>query len=195
MVNPNEWVSHYGDYLFSLALLKTRNKETAEDLVQETFLSAIRSIKSFRGDSSEKTWLVSILNNKIIDHYRKKDILKNSNDYLIETEADFDGNFFGKTSVSAAHWKNDTLPQQWIAEADNKINNAEFKRVLEYCLSKLPAKLLPVFTAKYIDEDNSEKICKDLAISSSNFWVMIHRARLLMRSCLEINWIGKKNIK
>ena len=106
MINPKEWVSKYGDYLFSIALLKTNNKETAEDLVQDTFASAIKAKELFRGDSSEKTWLVSILNNKIIDFYKKKDILKNTDEYLTDTEQSFDAIFFESDYYSKAHWKN-----------------------------------------------------------------------------------------
>ncbi len=85
-LNPEIWLSNYGDYLFSVAMLKTNNREVAEDLIQESFLSAYKSRDLFRGDSSEKTWLISILNNKIIDYYRKKDVLKNTSEYLINTE-------------------------------------------------------------------------------------------------------------
>ena len=94
ILNPKAWLSLYGDYLFSMAMYKVGHKETSEDLVQETFVSAMKTKETFRGDSSEKTWLVTILKNKIIDHYRKKDVLKDTASYLDETEDSFSEHFF-----------------------------------------------------------------------------------------------------
>jgi len=188
MLNPKNWVSNYGDYLFSIALMKTSNTEVAEDLVQDTFLSAIKAADSFKGESAEKTWLVRILNNKIIDYYRKKDVLKGTSDYLDSTENNFDEHFFEANSHSEAYWKKEAMPDHWKAEADSSLNQAEFNKVLEFCMQKLPSKLLPVFVLKYMDDEDADKICKELDISSSNYWVIIHRAKLLMRACLEKNW-------
>lgn len=192
MLHPNKWVSNYGDYLFSIALMKTGNTEIAEDLVQDTFLSAIKGADSFKGESSEKTWLVKILQNKIIDHYRKKDILKDTSDYLVSTQENFDAHFFVPDPHSEAYWKKDAVPGHWKSDADSGINQTEFHRVLDFCIQKLPSKLLPVFVSKYIDEEDSDKICKEYGISSSNYWVIIHRAKLLMRSCLEKNWFSNE---
>lgn len=190
MLNPSTWISKYGDYLFSIAMLKTSNRETAEDLVQESFLSAIKAKDSFRGDSSEKTWLVSILNNKIIDYYRKKDVLKNTTEYLTDTEKSFNDSFFGmETMMSNAHWTNEASPKNWSSNADEKIMQSEFQRVLEKCIGLMPPKLAPIFISKFIDEEETETICKDFQLTSSNYWVIIHRAKLLIRSCLEKNWI------
>lgn len=195
MLHPKDWVSNYADYLFSIALMKTNNKEVAEDLVQDTFLSAIKAADAFKGESSEKTWLVRILQNKIIDHYRKKDILKGASEYITQTESGFDENFFEANSHSQAYWKQEAMPMYWKSDADSGMNQAEFNRILEFCIQKLPSKLLPIFVSKYIDEEDSEKICKDYGISPSNFWVIIHRAKLLMRACLEKNWFTSEGRK
>ncbi len=184
-MSPSSWVKNYGDYLLSLALMKTGNREVAEDLVQDTFLSAIRNKDSFRGASSEKTWLVTILKNKITDYYRKKDVLRNTDSYLSETEDAFNNAFFEENG----HWKTSSAPAEW--NTDTKINQSEFQRILQFCLSKLPPKLLPVFVAKFLDEQESDEICKEQEISSSNYWVIVHRAKVLMRACLETNWINK----
>jgi RNA polymerase sigma-70 factor (ECF subfamily) len=170
---PAQWVSRYGDYLYSLAVLKVNDTATAEDLVQETFMAAIKAKGTYRGDSSEKTWLVSILNNKVIDYYRKKDVLKNATTYLSETEESFTEN------------------RDWTIYADDSLNQMEFQKVIQFCIQKMPPRLIPVFIARFLDQEESELICKVLDISPSNYWVMIHRAKILMRSCLEKNWFFK----
>jgi RNA polymerase sigma-70 factor (TIGR02943 family) len=191
MLQPQQWVANYGDYLFSIAVLKTNNKEVAEDLVQDTFLSAIKAMNGFKGESNEKTWLTAILNNKIIDYYRKKDVLKNADSYLIETEQPFYGNFFESETGTWGHWVKAAQPQAWDKHADQALTNADFYKILELCMSKIPTKLTPIFLAKFIDEEDSEKICKDFDISSSNYWVIIHRTKMVMRKCLETNWFKK----
>jgi RNA polymerase sigma-70 factor (TIGR02943 family) len=170
-------------------MLKIGSTAVAEDLVQETFLSAIRGRDTFKGGSTEKTWLVSILKNKIIDHYRKKDVLKNATQYLAETEREFTGSFF---DLNHGHWLGHAAPAAWSESADGAINNAEFNGVVENCVKKMPGKLAPVFIAKFLEEEDAEEICKVHNISSSNYWVMLHRARVLMRSCLEKNWFMSK---
>jgi RNA polymerase sigma-70 factor (TIGR02943 family) len=188
-LKPASWVKSYGDYLYSYAFFKTGNRETAEDLVQEAFISAIKAKDTFHGDSSEKTWLVAILKNKIIDYYRKKDVLKNASEYITQTDDDFSKHFFERSN---GHWLRNTAPKLWADSADGALNTAEFNQVLQMCVQKMPSKLIPVFLAKFIDEEDSETICKVHNISTSNYWVIIHRAKLLIRSCLETNWFSKK---
>jgi RNA polymerase sigma-70 factor (ECF subfamily) len=170
-------------------MLKIGSTTIAEDMVQETFLSAIKAKGGFKGESTEKTWLVSILKNKIIDHYRKKDALKNAEQYLADTEQEFTNNFFDATD---GHWLAHALPVQWSESADKAIGDAEFNDILQSCIKKMPNKLAPVFIAKFIDEEDTDEICKVHKISSSNYWVILHRARVLMRNCLEKNWFGSK---
>ncbi|HEU5291686.1 MAG TPA: sigma-70 family RNA polymerase sigma factor [Cyclobacteriaceae bacterium] len=189
-LQPEKWIARYGDYLFSLAMIKTGNREVAQDLVQETFFSAVKGKDTFNGLSSEKTWLTSILNNKVIDYYRKKDVLKDAGNYLEATDESFHEAFFNPAPDVYGHWRKDTAPQAWADDADSAMKRSEFYKILQLCISRMPPKLIPVFVAKYIDEENSEKICKDFGLSSSNYWIMIHRAKVLMRSCLERNWFN-----
>ena len=184
-LRPAEWLKNYGDYLYSLAFLKVSSKETAEDLVQDTFISAYKAKDSFREDSSEKTWLAAILKNKIIDHYRKKDVLKDAVSYITNTESEFDSHFFNENN---GHWLDSAAPASWNETADKKFNQLEFNKILQYCIQKMPPKLVPVFMAKFLDEEDSEVICKVFNISSSNYWVILHRAKVLMRTCLEKKW-------
>lgn len=184
-LRPANWVKTYADYLYSLALIKVSNKETAEDLVQETFLSAFKAKDTFKNGSSEKTWLTAILKNKIIDHYRKKDVLKEVTTYISDTEKGFDEHFFNENN---GHWLEESGPLEWKELADARVNRNEFSKIIQYCIQKMPTKLVPVFVAKFLDEADAEIICKEFNITSSNYWVIIHRAKVLIRSCLEKNW-------
>ncbi len=192
-LQPAQWLSQYGDYLYSYAVLKVGNTTTAEDLVQDTFVSAIRGRDSFKGDSSEKTWLVAILKNKIIDYYRKKDVLKNADEYLSETDAEFTQHFFD--SSEGNHWLRDAAPQSWTPSADAQLDSKEFNEILQACIHKMPSRLVPIFLSKFIDEEDSDETCKAHNISPSNYWVIIHRAKVLIRSCLEKNWFLSKLAK
>jgi RNA polymerase sigma-70 factor (ECF subfamily) len=185
ILKPGAWVKTYADYLYSLALIKVGNKETAEDLVQETFLSAYKAKDTFKNESSEKTWLTAILKNKIIDHYRKKDVLKDVSGYISDTNEGFDEHFF---DAQNGHWLVESEPLAWKELADAKVNSNEFNKIIQYCIQKMPTKLVPVFVAKFLDEAESDFICKEFNITSSNYWVIIHRAKVLIRSCLEKNW-------
>ncbi len=172
-------------------MIKLNNSQLAEDMLQETFLSAIKAAPNFKGESTEKTWLTTILNNKIIDEYRKKSVLKNAEDYLSNTDASFTGDFFQSGAGVIPHWQEDTYPRDWGNHADARIHQQEFETILQFCIKKMPDKLAHVFIAKYLDEDKTENICKDFNLSPSNYWVIIHRAKVLMRSCLEKNWFLK----
>lgn len=191
-LKPESWLKSYGDYLFSHALLKVGDRETAEDIVQETFVSAIRAKGTFRGESSEKTWLTTILKNKITDYYRKKDVLKNSREYITETDDNFSSHYFDHSN---GHWLKARSPHEWPEAADEQITTVEFERVLQHCIKKMPSRLVPVFIAKFIDDEDSQVICKVHDISTSNYWVMIHRAKVLVRDCLEKNWFLTNRLK
>ena len=188
ILEPSLWLQRYGDYLFNIALLKVNNTEQAEDLVQETLLSAYKAREGFKGGSTEKTWLTSILNNKVIDYYRKKGSQKNSATYLQETEAAFTEQFFESGEGEMPHWLDQTAPNDWGNGADEKINQQEFYKILQACIHKMPPKLSSVFMAKFMDETATDIICKEFELSASNYWVIIHRAKVLMRSCLEKTW-------
>jgi len=181
--DPSKWVDLYTDYLFSYALFKTGNREEAEDLVQETFLSAFKNREGFQGNSTEKTWLTSILKNKIIDYYRKKKSGLSLDEYLDTTTQDFDNTYF---NVDANHHFNADIGPNYISESpDAYLLTKEFQKFLEICLMKLPMKIRAVFTAKYLDEEKSETICKEYNITPSNYWVLLFRAKVMLRECLE----------
>lgn len=182
-LNPANWVDAYTDYLFSLALLKTGSRPDAEDIVQETFLAAFRGRDSFKGESTEKTWLTSILKNKLIDFYRKKNKEKPLAQYLHETAEAFQNAVFDEGNYG--RFKTLIRPNYFSKSGEDFLLGAEFQRILEDCILKMPSKLRSVFTAKYIQEDSSDEICKEHEITPSNYWVVIHRSKILLRACLE----------
>jgi RNA polymerase sigma-70 factor (TIGR02943 family) len=190
IIQPEFWIDRYGDYLYSYALMRVNKEEAARDLVQDAFLSALNSASSFRGEASEKTWLVSILKRKIIDYYRKA-----SN--RLEVAADeqklavsYDHFFNDEEESREGHWKKSANPSEW--NTDSRIENKEFLSVLNLCLGKLPEKWSAVFNLRLFQEEKPEIICKELNLSPSNYWVIMHRARLQLRDCLEKNWFNSK---
>jgi len=191
ILNPAQWLALYGDYLFSIAIIKLNDRQLAEDILQETFLSAIKAAPNFRGESSEKTWLTTILNNKIIDQYRKKLVVKSATEYISQTELSFTQSFFESGPSVIPHWLEETYPRHWGTGADAGLNQREFEDILNACIKKMPDKLKLIFMAKFMEEETADNICKEFDLSSSNYWVIIHRAKVLMRSCLEKNWFLK----
>jgi RNA polymerase sigma-70 factor (ECF subfamily) len=182
LLNPNKWVDLYADALYSYTLPRVNDAALAEDLVQETFLSAWKAREGFKGEASEKSWLFTILKNKIIDHYRKK-----AKD-IVQPLADKDPSdrFFDE----AEHWTQEDKPGDWGMDYSAALDNKDFYRVLESCKKKLQQVQQSVFVMKYMEDLDAAEICKALGITASNYWVLIHRAKLQLRTCLEKNWIN-----
>jgi len=185
---PERWVSEHGDYLFHFALSRLRDPSRAEDMVQETFLAALKSGSSFQGRSSEKSWLTGILKNKIFDYYRKSGREKPFTDlefYSDEEESHFEREGFHKDG-----WIQESGPQEWM-NAGKSLDNEEFWITIRGCISKLPKNVGAVFTLREMDGVESKEVCRLLNISDSNLWVMLHRARMALRGCVETNWFGR----
>lgn len=183
--NPEKWVDLYGDYLYRYALYRVYETTVAEDLVQETFLAALGSIKNFQYRSSIKTWLTGILKHKIIDHFRKK--AKEQPMDGIEPHIDKLNDLFTKNG----QWK--IKPANWNADPQKLYGQKEFMKVLHKCLAELPGRQASAFTLREIVGENTKEICKILDVSATNIWVLLHRARMFLRRCLEINWFTNSN--
>ena len=183
ILNPEKWLDDHGDYLFTHARNRVADAETAEDLVQETFLSAWRARESFQGKASEKTWLVSILKNKIVDHYRKT--LVKDEDQSGRKEVPL--SFFSEDG----HWQPEAVGHDWDSLASAHVESSEFFSVFQKCIEQMRGNAKAAFVLKYLDNEESEMICKSLDISPSNFWVIIHRAKLQLRGCLDKNWFNE----
>lgn len=168
----------YGTLLYKHALPRVEDSFVAEDLVQETFLAALNGLDGFRGESSEKNWLFSILKNKIVDYYRKR-----SRQQMVLSMPDLrlmDDQWFDSDGV----WAEERIPHDWES-ADTPVERKEIQKVILWCKDHLKSLQQAVFTLKYLEDIPSDEICKVLNISSTNYWILIHRARLKMRDCVE----------
>ena len=178
-LDPNKWIALYADYLFNFAIKRIDDRDLAKDLVQETFYSGLKGMANFRGQASERTWLISILKRKIIDHYRKINSIKGKKEIRV--------NFYSD-GENKGNWLEERVPGSWGDNADKKIENEELKITLDDCIEDLPEKYRIVFLLKTVQSYGTEEICKELDITASNLWVIIHRARQQLRRCLENNW-------
>ena len=179
-LNPLIWVSDYSDNMFKYAVSRVSKSGVAEDLVQDTFLSALKAKDSFKGNSTEKTWLYYILQRKIIDYYRKASSRYELNISQISPFED-DGDWFG-------HWKDDRVPKDWDDTNDSQFDTVEFSKILKDCVKELPDKYALVFELKTMRGFETEEVCDQLGITTSNIWTILHRSRLQLRECLEKNW-------
>ena len=180
--NVNNWLNEHGDYLYRFALARLRDPHLAEDAVQETMLAAIKG-NSFEGESSARTWLTGILKHKIIDLQRKQIREQPVSDLI-----DLDGSdstmddFFDQSG----HWLE---KPQTLNMPDSNLEQKQFLTILDECVGKLPKKLKAIFLMRDVHELENENICKELDITATNAWVMLYRARMGLRKCLELNWI------
>lgn len=188
-VDPERWVTEYGDVLFGFAAARVRDQAIAEDLVQETFLAAIKARQRFAGRSTARSWLFGILRNKIADHYR----LQSREVALADLEAPYpeEEGAFCASGLGKDGWAGRLAPKAWETP-DETLISKEFQEVLQRCLSRLPTRVAQAFSLREIEAVPSEEICKDLGLSPNNLWVMLHRARMGLRRCLEVHWFGHK---
>jgi len=181
-----EWVSSYSDAMLSWALYKISDRQSSEDLVQETFIAAFKSFDSFQQKSKPKTWLFSILNNKLTDYHRKKFRQQTYTESALRK----DGKNMGINDLFDSHskWKKDREPHAWADAEENLLDDHDFRTVLHGCLEELPGNWNSAIQLKYLEEKDGKVICQELGITPSNFWQILHRAKLRLRECIEINW-------
>lgn len=173
------------DYLLKFARLQLRNDAWAEDAVSETVLAALAKPQSFGNRSQLKTWLVGILKHKVVDalrhHHREISGLENADDEQADPLEAIAFQADGHFVEQPADWGN---PEQ-------QASSQQFFQVLEACASKLPAAQGRLFLMREWLELSSEEICKELQLTPTNLYVQLHRARLRLRECLELNWFMK----
>jgi RNA polymerase sigma-70 factor (ECF subfamily) len=187
--DPERWVEEHGEYLFKYALSRLRDPAKAEDVIQETFLAALKGAKDFQGRSSVKSWLVGILKNKIYDTYRKASRETSFTD--LEFCSEEEGDRFIPDGPFKDGWIHQVGPQVW-SNPGASLDNEAFWQTYRDCSNKLPKNVSTVFNLREVDGVESKEICAILNITENNLWVMLHRARMALRRCLELNWFGKQ---
>lgn len=176
-IDTNQWVDEYSDLLCNYANARVNDIDLAKDLVQDTFVSALKGIENFQGKSTVKTWLFSILKRKIIDHWRKQESRKTQ-----------PMSFFNPDGIMKGGFLDGYQPKGKLAEIEQEIENSELRDAITRCISALPEKWKGIVIDKIVDNKESEEVCNEHDITSSNLWVIIHRAKLQLRDCLEKKW-------
>lgn len=176
------WLDKHGDALFRYAVFRVRESGVAEDLVQETLLAALKGYDRFQRRGAERTWLIGILKHKIADHFRRAE-----REAPLEVFDDWvgEGEFFER---SAGEWQVEHAPADWHASPAQLIERIGFWKAFNDCLAHMPRRTASAFTLREVDGLQSEAICEMLGITVNNLWVMLHRARMHLRNCLEANW-------
>lgn len=177
-LDPHTLLAEHGDYLFRVARRQLRSDAHAEDAVQETLLAALTAKASYAGAASLRTWLTGILKHKIIDTIRSQ-----AREVAVPRDED-DGEDWEALFKADGHWQHP--PQAWKSP-ESEAELAQLRIVLLECADRLKPAMARVFSLREVVGMGTEEICKELGISSTNCWVLLHRARLFLRECLEIN--------
>jgi RNA polymerase sigma-70 factor (ECF subfamily) len=186
--DPESWVDAHGDSLFAYATSRLRSASRADDLVQETFLAALKSHHRFEGRSNTRTWLIGILRNKILDHFRKASREQSFTD--LDFYADEEDDRFHREGPFVDGWIHERGPKAWKKDRIEAMDRDAFWKTFDACLIKLPPNVARVFALREMDDIESAEICDILNVTQSNLWVMLHRARMALRRCLENNWFA-----
>ena len=178
-LDPEEFARHRPQ-LLKYAMLQLRNTAQAEDAVQETLVAAIRGAGSFAGGSSVRTWMVGILKHKIVDTLRKSSRERSLDEHEASPD-DMDACFLpdGHYAERPADWGN----------PEEALSRQRFFEVLEQCMQSLPKVTAQAFAMREVMGLETGEICSNLGITSSNCWVLLYRARMKLRECLEKNWV------
>lgn len=170
-------------YLLRYATLQLRDAAAAEDAVQDALLAALAAEASFAGRSNLRTWLTGILKHKIVDTIRRQSRESPAREFEPDGESEFDALFDGR-----GHWA--TAPDAW-QQPEGALGQKQFLAALDACLRALPERTAQAFMMREHLGLETAEICKELGITTTHCWVMLHRARMALRLCLEINWFKK----
>lgn len=178
--DPVGWVDAHGQILYRYALARVRRPELAEDLVQETFLAALKSMDQFQGRSTERTWLTGILKHKVLDCYRAQ------GRSLPECTTEQQEKWLSEQFDERGHWLKSPDPR--AIQPESLVEREEFWAVFEGCLNRLGARAREAFVRRVVDGEEIEPICNALSITATNLYVILFRARTQMRHCLTLKW-------
>ncbi len=179
VLNPEQWVDQHGDFLYRYALMRLRNPDEAEEAVQETLLGALKNVHQFAGRTDERGWLTGILKMKVVDRMRAR-VKKAQN--LDDEHGGLDDRLFDEKG----RWRQE-IRHALTGDLDS-VDRQEFWEILNLCLDELPQRQSAVFAMRAIEDEPPEAVCKELGISSTNFWVMMHRARTRLSHCMTQRW-------
>lgn len=174
-----KWIEDCSEKLLDRACYLLSDKEDAKDVVQEVFLSAYKSKDSFQGKSSPLTWLTSILHHKIADIYKKR---YNGNPQPFSFEIFFDKHGEWLEPDVADPWEEDEFTVSTL------LDNNSFRDILNQCLGRLPRQWLIVVNKCYLQEQKAAEICRELNLTTANYWKLLQRSRLQLRKCIDIHW-------
>ncbi len=177
---PKEWLPRYGDVLYRYALSRLRRPEEAEEVVQETLLAALQSRAEFQGRAQPQTWLLGILKHKVIDRLRAS----------ARRGPNLDADSLDEIFTNQGKWKK--APPVLTDPAD-LAERKDFWEVVRNCVAKLPSGMAEAFTLRTLDDRDSEEVCRELAITPGNLWVLLHRARVRLVRCLQLHWFDNEN--
>lgn len=180
-IDTSTWVEKYSDGLYNYAVMRLQDHDLSMDLVQDTFVSALKALKNFEGKSSVKTWLYSILKRKIIDHWRKQESRKTRPM----------SSYFTDSGMMKGKYLEESYPSGKLNEVEKSLEDKELGEAIFSCIDGLPDNWKGVLIDKMIEEKKTEEVCKDHDISTSNLWVIIHRAKLQLRECLDKKWMNQ----
>ena len=179
-LDPTSWVDQHGQVLYRYALTRVRKPEVAEDLVQETLVAALSAQDRFAGQSTERTWLIGILKHKIMDHLRSRS--RGMSDENTVSHSDWLEEFFDEKG----RWRR--MPDPETVRPEALAENEEFWQVFDACLDDLPPRSREAFARRVIEQEDTKAICKALDVTATNLWVILFRARTMMRRCLTLKW-------
>jgi len=183
-LDSNMWLDNYGDMMYRYTLVRVRDPDAAEEIVQVALLAALQAQDSFQGRSSEKSWLFGILKHKIIDHFRAAgkqislDLLPGDPGDPYEKAYDHTGRRHSPSS-------------NWNLDPESAAQNQQLVVALSKCLDKLSDKYRKVFIMREVEGLSANEICNEFNIQPTNLWVLLHRARNHLKKCLEPHWFGK----
>ncbi len=175
-LKPGKWIDLYYDFLFNYTTVRVNDDEDVKDLVQETFVSALKAMDNFEYRCSERTWLISILKRKIVDYYRKKNSLKGKAELRM----------INNNEEISADWLENYFPDfNFYSDPETKMENDELGEIISKCIERLPEKYRVIFKMKALDGMKTEVICNVFDITPQNLWTIMHRARLQLMYSLE----------
>ena len=180
------WVDEHGGYLYRFALTRVRDPSVAEDLVQETFLAALKGSRREHGPTADRRWMVGIIKHKIADYFRRRMREPLDEDRFEERHSD------ERDFLPDGHWKPELAHiRGWPDQPDELLERKQFWAVLETCLERLSSQMAQVVTLREVDGLETEEICRLLCLSQTNLGVLLHRGRKQLRYCLSARYFGQ----